>query len=259
MRTVLLRNLWAHKRRLVATATAVVLGVAFLCGTLVVGDTTRAGFDSAFRDANAGIDAVVRSSDRIGVEMARQVGLVDRALVEDIGALDVVAAAAPSIEASAQLLDEDGDPVGSFGPPTLGGNWVPVPGLNPYRLAEGRAPEAEGEVVIDRASSESAGLAIGDRTAVLTPARVEVTVVGLATFGDHSNLGGTTFTAFTTDQAARVLLGDEGAATSIAVEAADGTTPDELVGALEPLLPEGAEALTGTELSEEATREIPAY
>lgn len=37
----------AHKRRLFGTGMGVVLGVAFLVGTLVLGDTLRAGFGDA--------------------------------------------------------------------------------------------------------------------------------------------------------------------------------------------------------------------
>ena len=53
---------WSRKRRLVGTVLAVVLGVAFLSATLVIGDSARAGFSTAFAEANAGTDALVRSS-----------------------------------------------------------------------------------------------------------------------------------------------------------------------------------------------------
>ena len=42
---IALKNLLSHKRRLIGTASAVVLGVAFLAGTLVLTDTMRAAFD----------------------------------------------------------------------------------------------------------------------------------------------------------------------------------------------------------------------
>ena len=53
-----LKSLGAHKRRLLSTCTAVLLGVAFLSGTLVLGDTMQRGFDTIFADANAGTDTV---------------------------------------------------------------------------------------------------------------------------------------------------------------------------------------------------------
>ena len=54
MLNVSLKGLWAHKRRLFGTVFAVVLGVAFLVGTLVLGDTMRAGFDDLFTDGEQG-------------------------------------------------------------------------------------------------------------------------------------------------------------------------------------------------------------
>src|ERR687892_212965 len=61
-----LKSIGAHKRRLLATGSAVVLGVAFLSGTLVLGDTMETGFGDMFAEANAGTDAVVRSSTEVG-------------------------------------------------------------------------------------------------------------------------------------------------------------------------------------------------
>ena len=39
MFTLTAKNLWAHKRRMTGTVLAVVLGVAFLSGTLLLSDT----------------------------------------------------------------------------------------------------------------------------------------------------------------------------------------------------------------------------
>src|SRR2546422_10783001 len=58
-------SLRAHKRRFAGTFLAVFLGVAFLAGTLVMGDTLRASFDSMFGNATSGTGAVVRSADAI--------------------------------------------------------------------------------------------------------------------------------------------------------------------------------------------------
>jgi putative ABC transport system permease protein len=55
-----LRNLWAHKLRLIATALSITLGVAFMAGTLVLTATMRKTFDNLFADVYRGTDAVVR-------------------------------------------------------------------------------------------------------------------------------------------------------------------------------------------------------
>ena len=60
---VTLKGLLAHKLRLALTALAVVLGVAFMAGSLVLTDTIRAVFDDLFAEVNAGVDAVVRKQE----------------------------------------------------------------------------------------------------------------------------------------------------------------------------------------------------
>ena len=54
-----LKDLWARKIRLVTTGLAVLLGVAFMAGTLVLTDTIGRTFDDLFADVNAGTDGVV--------------------------------------------------------------------------------------------------------------------------------------------------------------------------------------------------------
>jgi putative ABC transport system permease protein len=152
---VTLKNLRAQKRRLAGTFLAVFLGIAFLSGTLVLGDTLRANFDTLFADASAGTDAVVRSGATIEAPADRGPDLEERApvpvaLADRLRAVPGVAAAEPSIEGYGQLIGRDGEAVGGNGPPRLAGNWITDPELNPYRLVEGRAPHADDEVVARR-------------------------------------------------------------------------------------------------------------
>ena len=108
--------------------------------------------------------------------------------------------------------------------PTSPAGTSPTGGLRP----------APGEVVIDRATAEEAGVDVGDavdRAASPTPS--SVTVVGIATFGDDDSIGGTTFVAFTTDEAQRLLLGSTDRVTGVVVAADDGVSQDELVDRLD--------------------------
>jgi putative ABC transport system permease protein len=56
-----LKNLFAHKLRLLSTALAVTLGVALMSGTLVLTDTMQRTFNNLFADVYKGTDAVVRA------------------------------------------------------------------------------------------------------------------------------------------------------------------------------------------------------
>jgi len=251
-----LRSIGAHKRRLLATCSAVLLGVAFLSGTLVLGDTMRSGFGDMFTEANAGTDAVVRSATEVGEDELTERGLIDAGVVDDLAGVDGVAAAVPWIEGTGQIVGADGDPLGGNGPPTVAANWVTDTAISPWRIADGRAPEAPAEVVIDRSSADNGDLAVGDTTTVRVPEPIEVTVVGIATFGDADSAGPATYVGFTTDYARDVLLPSADQIPGVLLAADEGVSESELIDRLTPTLPDGAEALTGAQLTAEQEDEI---
>ncbi|SDP54724.1 putative ABC transport system permease protein [Streptomyces sp. cf386] len=248
-------SLRAHKRRFAGTFLAVFLGVAFLAGTLVMGDTLRAGFDTMFGKATSGTDAVVRSADAITTpgesEGVREPVGTD--LVTTVEKVPGVAAVAPNIQGAGQLVGRNGEPIGGQGPPTLAGNWIADPELNAYQLADGRIPQKSGEVVVDRGTAERGGLKIGDTTTLRTPDPVKVTIVGLATFGGEDGMAQVTFTGMTQADAEKYLTARPGEAASIQVRAGPGVSQQELVDALTPVLPKGIEAITGQESAQENT------
>jgi putative ABC transport system permease protein len=251
-----LKTLWSRKRRLASTSVAVILGVAFLAATLILGATTRSGFRDTFTSANDGTDVVVRNATRIGSEESRMRGLIDESTVADVAAVDGVASAVAEVRGTAQLVGADGQPVGGDGPPTIAANWIADPELSWLSLAAGRAPRAAGEVVVDRATAERAELSIGDDTTVLTPEPVAVTVVGLATYGGTENVGGVTYLAFDTDSAQQLFAGDPESISAVLVRAEGGVAATELETRIAATLPAGIEALTGAELTAEQQRDV---
>ena len=62
MLRIVMHGLLARKFRLVATALAVTLGVAFMAGTLVLTDTFGKTFDDLSAGVYKGTDAVVRAT-----------------------------------------------------------------------------------------------------------------------------------------------------------------------------------------------------
>src|SRR4029453_6586241 len=140
--------------------------------------------------------------------------------------------------------------------PQLAGSWKTDADLSPYRLAEGRAPAADDEVVINRRAADEGDLAIGDHTTVLTPEPGEVTIVGISTFADEDGLGGVTFTAFSLDGAMRHVTKDPDGVSSIAVRADDGVSQDELVPRVGDVLPAGVGAVSGASVSTQNAEDI---
>src|SRR5262245_12892632 len=244
----------AHGRRLAGTGLAVVLGVAFLTGTLVLGATLHANFEDLFAEVNAGTDIVVRNSTDLDANVTR--APIDAALVDRVAAVDGVAAAEGEVTGYGTLLGSDGTAIGGNGPPQLAGSWVTDPELNPYRLAEGRAPRADGEVVVNRATAAAGDLHLGDTTTLLTPEPVEVTIVGLATFGDADGLGGVTFTAFDLPAAQEHVLKSPDRVSSVMVMGEPGVSQSTLSERIGSVLPTGVEASTGTQVTQEAVDNV---
>ncbi|HEV2761132.1 MAG TPA: FtsX-like permease family protein, partial [Acidimicrobiales bacterium] len=256
-----LRAARAHRRRLLGTCLAVFLGIAFLSGTLVLGDTLRANFDTLFADANAGTDAIVRSASAIEADGGRGPDLDGRtlipsALADRLRSVPGVAASEPSIEGYGQLIGTDGKAIGGNGPPRLAGNWITDPELNPYKLVEGRAPQTTSEVVVNRGAAEAGKLRVGDTTIVQTPEPVAVTVVGIASFGTGDGFGAVTFTAFNRQGAEAHVTKKPGVASSIVVRAEPGVDEEVLAERLRPLAGDGTEVLTGTQFTAESTDQI---
>ena len=245
----------AHRRRLIGLMSAIALGVAFLTGTLVLGDTMRASFDEVFASANAGTDAVVQGKTIVSGPRGDEQAPVPADLVGELDNVDGVSAAQPVIQGLAQIIGSDGKPLGGNGPPTLAGNWIDNDALNPQRVASGVAPAALDEIVIDNGSAVAGGFALGDRVEVLLPDPVTFTVTGFTKYGDADSLGGSTYVGMTFP-AAEKYLAIKGELGSIVLQADEGVTPEELVQRVEPLLPENTEVITGEQLTEQQNQEI---
>ncbi|HTO01370.1 MAG TPA: FtsX-like permease family protein, partial [Microthrixaceae bacterium] len=255
MLSVALKGMWAHKRRLLRTCSAVLLGVAFLAGTLVLGDTMRAGFSQVFADAYSKTNVVVQGTESLGDDQ-QQRRLVPEDLLDRIHELDTVDVAIPAIDGIAQVVGKDGDPIGGQGPPTLGASWVVDDPTNPYQIVEGLAPTADDEVVIDRGTAKAGELKVGDTTTVRTPTPVKVKIVGIIAFGTQDSIGGSGVTGFTPVAARKYLIGGASGYSSISVKAAAGVSDDKLAESIQALLPKGFSAKTAAQMQADAVDAI---
>ena len=249
-----LRSIAGHRARLAMTGLAVILGVALMAGTLVLTDTLGRTFNQLFEDAFAGTDTVVRSSDVVenafgGEERAP----LDASLLAIVRDTPGVAAAEGEAFGFAQLVTADGDRIGNpgGGPPSFGRNWLTTEGLNPFVITEGAPPTSSTDVVIDRGSADRGEVAVGDTITVLTTAEPrQFTVSGIATFGEVDSPGGATVSLY--DLAtAQELFATPGTFATIAAVAGPGITQEELATAIGLRLPDGVEAITGAQQTEE--------
>ena len=253
MLKVTLRNLAAHKIRLLLTAVSVILGVAFVAGTLIFTDTMERQFDKLFSNISQDIAVDVRAKrdpdfvdDGTGPAVP-----VPASLIDTLQRVDGVHSAFGNVVGYTALVGKDGKVLSTNGAPAVGFNWVD----GDFDLTEGRKPQAPGEVALDTKTAERAGFRIGDRVRLVVrnhPTQ-QATVVGLL---DAGHLMGASAIAFDTATAQRLLL-KPGYFSDIAVRS-DGVDENTLRDRVAAVLPPQFEAITGTEMREEAESDVAA-
>jgi putative ABC transport system permease protein len=227
-----LRGALARKLRLGLTATAIVIGVAFVTGTFVLTDTLNATFDQIFGNASKGVSAVVRGQQAFkggaGNGPADERALVPANVVSTVRALPGVADAAGDAGGYAQVVYK-GKAIVNGGAPNLGTAWVGEGPLSSLHLVSGRGPAAADEIVIDQYSAQKFHIPVGAEVEVIVAGRTRSAhVVGLVRFGKGSSLAGATLTAFAPQTAQRLLLGSTGGWSSVAIAADPGVSQEQV-------------------------------
>lgn len=252
MLRVTLRGLLAHKVRLIATAVAVVLGVAFMAGTQVLTSSISASFDKIFADVYASIDVVVRSSDEVETPFGPQRDRISDSVLPTVESVPGVEAAEGQVFGQIRVLGRDGKPLlQTQGPPNFLLNWLTAPALNGWNLTDGTAPTGPDQLVLDAKSARDGGFAVGDMVAVsATNGIAEYRMVGVATFGDLDTWGGAQVALFDT-VTAQSLVGEPGSYDWISIAGADGVSQSELTERVSLVIPSDTQAITGKAFTEE--------
>jgi putative ABC transport system permease protein len=246
-----LRSLLARKIRLVLSALAVIVGVSFVTGTLVLTDTLNRTFDSLFSNITKNVSVAVRSVNNVDSTSDANRRPLPAALVTDLAKVNGVRAAVGTVSGQAVLIDPStGKAVKTGGAPGLGTNWTGGAATSATEIAQGRAPGAH-EVVVDKGTADRIHLTVGERVSVQAKGQAEqFTLVGTFRTGGQDSLGGAVVTAFSTPDAQRVLLAKD-QFSAIHLAAAAGVSQQDLVTRVEKVLPRGDEAITGAQLADE--------
>ncbi len=262
MRRVTIAGLLARKLRLALTALAIILGVTFVTGTLVLGDTLNRSFDSLVGTAFSHISFEIRGQATLsGVAAGGVDGTTDRrpipaSVLTRVRRVPGVAFADGSVSGYAQFVAPDGDAIGGGGSSALGFSFDPDAALSSIRLVAGTAPTSAHDVVMDRATATKYGFAIGDRVRVLLPGPPQTfTVTGVVTFGTDGSLAGATLAGFALP-AAQALFRSRGVYDTIDVLAAPGSDDVTLQRAIARVLPAGVEVVSGRTVAGELYRTI---
>lgn len=247
-----LRNVLAHKARLLMTVLAVMLGVAFVSGTLVFTNTISQALE---KSSAKGFDEVDVALTPVWKEDADEPEKLGPAFLDQVERTEGAASAIGSVSGFTALADKNGDAVGNGWQVRGANHW----GTDDprYPMTEGRAPTGDGEVAIDSETAARTGFAVGDEVRmsvdgpVLTP-----TVTGIFTTDDGNVAAGGSLTLFDTDTAQR-LFGKAGTYDEVTVRAEEGVSQTALMSSLEAALPKDTvEMTTGKELADEQARMI---
>lgn len=249
-----LRNVLAHKARLLMTILAVTLGVAFVSGTLVFTDT----LGNAFRNQSAkSYDDIAVAVTTYADQRDEDTRAIDEATLEKIRALDGVASATGRVDGFAGVADPDGKLIGN-GWSNTGANFAPGgDGQDPaYDFTAGKGPVEPGGVALDRDTAKKGEYEVGDTVRVATNGPVkEYTLTGIFTTEDGAVNAGGSLVLFDTPVAQKLFL-RPGEFKDVSVAAERGASDRALLAAVKPLLPEGASARTGADRADEQAEEI---
>ncbi|MCU0278663.1 MAG: FtsX-like permease family protein [Candidatus Nanopelagicales bacterium] len=258
-----LRNLFAHKLRLVLTGLSIVLAVAFVAGTYIFTDSLRASLDTLIQQDQPDVSVQPASADfSPDFQGAGKLPTVPTTLVPEIEDLDGVTMAVPAIVVpNIVVLDKQGLPLGQesdgFGGGTaIGSSWVTEPALNPTEVVEGSPPVGADQLALDSASAEQLGVVPGDEITVLLPDgdRTDFELSGVTETQNGSGFAITfVYWDFATAQDL-FLTADQ--ASSISVLADPGSVQTQIRDAISPLLPTGVVAVTGEEQASQVSEQL---
>jgi putative ABC transport system permease protein len=258
---VALKGLLGRKLRTSLTAIAIVLGVAMVAGTFMLTDSIDRAFDSIFTDVRKGSNAVI--SGKTAFDISSDVGAsaptLPDSLLGKVRGLPDVEAAEGSVDGQAQLIGKNGKAIVYGGAPNLGFSIANgASRFNPLTLVEGSWPK-QGDVVIDKSTAGKEHFKIGQSVGVQAegPSRT-LRISGFVRFGSVSTIGGATLSGFDLPTA-QELFDKRGRLDEIAVAAKPGVSDDQLVNALQGVLPPTAQVKTAAQQAKDDASETNGF
>ena len=256
MNRVAWRSVRAHAKQFFLTTFAVVLGVAFLSGTLAL----RASMSETFSKLTSSTitsDLYVQgpkiaSDGNNGSSDSTQTQPIDSSLADQIKQVDGVEAANPGTQVTGVLVGANDTPVSNMGAPTL---FLPLYDKEPGRTwAQGHMPQGGGEIALESGALKNSGLKIGDKTHIVIQGQpTEVTVVG--EFHFESSMASATVVGMDPDWL-MPLAAPDGRVSTISIDLAKGASLDTVKSEVTKVVPDGTQVKTRAELIKEQNKTI---
>ena len=245
------KSLMSRKARLLLSGIAVILGVTFITGALILNSSLGKTVESMFTTAYENVDVQVRPAEEniFGGPEPISADILDR--VQDIDGVDRATGLIEDATGIVQVVDKNGKILPTFAP-IIGTNWTGVE--EPLELREGREPQADDEIAVNATMLTVTGYELGDEIPLITinPEPTEFTIVGVFGYsGGRDSIAGEQTVAFTLDAAQANLMDVPDSFTHIEVTATDGTDLSELRDTIAAQLGEDYRVDTGEDLAAE--------
>ena len=255
---VAVKGLLAHKLRLALTALAIVLGVTFVSGTLVLTDTLHNTFTSLFDKIYQHIDFEVRGkaafTSQSGGSATRKP--IPDSLLPKVRSVPGVQVADGGVGGYAQFVAKNGKAITTGGAPTIGLTYSADRQLSSLVLVSGTGPTTSHQVVMDEGTAKKYGFKVGNSVAIILPGPTQrFDISGIVRFGTADNLAGATIAAFNLPTAQK-LFNMEGQLDSIDVIASPGANKAQVQERIAKVLPTGVEVVTGQTVADEQSSSI---
>jgi putative ABC transport system permease protein len=242
-----LRTARANLTRSLLSSLAVVLGVAFVCGSLMFTDGLAKAMTAHAVAQYHNIDVEVTTAGSSTAESSTAAS-TDNGLVDRVRRVEGVRAAEATWSLQYMgLAAEDGRKIRGEHQAV---NVSSDPALRPFGASQGRMPSAPGEVVLDERTAGRENLRVGDRLLISNfgDAAKTYTLVGLTTATqDTIDDGGALIVMTTADLSAVANY----PSTAVIVDAAEGVAHEELAARIAAAV--NASALPHDQLVRRAT------
>ncbi|MBJ7291096.1 MAG: FtsX-like permease family protein [Williamsia sp.] len=252
MRRVSLRNLAAHKVRLVLTVLSVVLGTSFVAGSIIFTATISSAFDGIFDKVAVGVDTRLSPKDSQSTGIDESVIAQLNSRKAELGINRIV----PRYSAPVTIAKADGTALQTGGAPSIGTAFLPQDEvLSPTEsklYPGGRAPVGAGEIVLNKSAADKAGLTVGASTKLVvarggsTPQTVKV--VGLVDLpGDTSGYVNVQLQ----ESVAKQELSDGSRAAYVEMSAVPGVSAQQLSDRIASALGDDYKTQTGAQVRQQ--------
>ncbi|MGV9255270.1 ABC transporter permease [Streptomyces sp. NPDC003697] len=256
-----MRNFVAHKGRMALSAVAVLLSVAFVCGTLVFTDTMNTTFDKLFAATSSDVTVSAKGASDTG-ETTSDTGrppVMPASVLTRVRAADGVKSAEGAVFSTAvTVVDAGKDSLSpSSGAPTIVGSWNGNEART-MKITSGAAPRDAGQIMVDADTADKHGLRLGDTIGVITAVGTHTAKVsGIADF-TVTNPGAAIF-YLDTATAQRTLVGRTGVYTNVNVTAAPGVSDARLKRNVLAELGGGYQVQTAKETADANQKDVESF